>query len=542
LRKFDYVVVGAGTAGCAVAARLSDDPTTSVLLLEAGGADVHPYIRMPLGFLQALRKPALTWGYETEAEPHLGGRRLPVPRGRVLGGSSSINGMVHFRGHPADFDEWADLGCDGWGYRDVLPYFKRSETHWTGGNQWRGANGPIHVRQIEASRFMQAELRQAAMRLGYADSSDYDGELNEGFAPVQVAITGKGRRSSSARAYLAPARERTNLVVRTGALARRVILEKERAVGVEFEVGGQVESVEAEREVILSGGVYNSPKLLMLSGIGPADELRALGIAVGTDLPGVGKNISEHVRMSLQYRARSGVGFLDELRIDKAARSFMAWALFGKGVFANQVITGSVLLRTEKDAIRPDIQLIISPVRVDANLWCPGIQRRPDDCFYTAVCLLHPESRGEVRLRSADPRAKPLINLNLLSAEKDRRVLGQGFHAARRIFETEPMASLVADEMIPGAQVQTDEEIAKTQRDSTGIVHHPVGSCAMGNGPAAVVDSELRVRGIDALRVVDASIMPTVPGANTNAAAVMIGEKGADLIMRRGKSFAATRA
>jgi len=538
----DFVIVGAGTAGCVLANRLSADPRVRVLLLEAGGGDSHPFVRMPIGFLKALQRPGLTWGYQSEPEPELHGRRLPIPRGRLLGGSSSINGMFHIRGHRRDFDEWRERGNEGWGYDDVLPYFVRSESNWRGAGPYHGGDGPVQVRAIDTTELLADPLREAAARAGHAINTDYDGEQADGIARGDVAIDAQGRRSSSARAYLHPVLQRPNLQVLTQAQARRVLIEGGRAVGLEFVHEGQAKQVRARSEVLLCGGAYGSPQLLMVSGIGPAAELQRHGIGVIADLPGVGANLIEHPRMMLQYRASRPVTFTRQLRLDRATLSALRWALFGTGPFATQICSGTVLLRTDPALDRPDIQLLCNPVRLDAGLWFPGLVKPKEHSFYITVCQLHAKSRGRVTLRSADPLDAPRIALNLFSHPDDFVSMRKGLRAAREIYRQTPMAELIAAETIPGAQHQSDDELDATIRAFGGITHHPVGTCAMGTGADAVVDPQLRVRGIQGLRVVDASVMPTIPSGNTNAATLMIGEKASDLILGRSASPATNMA
>lgn len=531
MKEVDYIIVGAGSAGCVLANRLSADGHATVLLLEAGGEDSHPLVRMPAGFLKALQKRSLTWGFESEPEEHLNGRRLPVPRGRLLGGSSSINGMFHIRGHRRDFDDWRDLGCAGWGYDDVLPYFKRSETHWRGAGHFHGGQGPLQVRHIDTRLLLEEPLREAARQAGHAVVDDYDAEDGEGIARGDVAIDARGRRSSTSRAYLHPVRHRGNLQVRTRAEATRVLVEQGRAVGVEFRHAGQLQQARARREVVLCGGSYNSPQLLMLSGIGPAEHLRAMGIEPRADRKGVGANLIEHPRMMLMYRANAPVTFIRHLRFDRAVVSALQWGLLGKGPFATQICSGTVLLKTRPELDRPDIQLLCNPARFDAGLWFPGLVKPKEHSFYITVCLLNARSRGRVSLRSADPQVAPKIAFNLFSEPEDFRTLRAGLRAARDIYRMPPQAALIDAETIPGAHVRSDEEIDQAIRTFGGITHHPVGTCAMGIGPDAVVDPQLRVIGVAGLRVVDASIMPTIPAGNTNAATVMIAEKAADLIL-----------
>ena len=530
---YDYIIIGAGSAGCVLAARLSEDKDVQVLLVEAGGKDNHPYIHMPLGFLRAMLNPRFNWGYMSEPEGRLNGRRLMLPRGRVLGGSSSINGMFYMRGHPHDYDTWRQMGCEGWSYADVLPYFKRMESSWRGPGKHHGGSGPLHVRPIDTRRLLHDPLMETAANAGYQVSDDLSGDQPEGFAKGEVTIDERGRRASAYRAYVHPALGRPNLHIETDALTTRVLIENGRAVGVEVSKEGQLKQLRAEREVILSGGTYNSPQLLMLSGIGPADELRQHGISPVADLKGVGKNLSEHPVCMMQFRAKSPVTFLKELRYDRAALWAAQWALFGAGPFATQINSCNVVIRTKPELDMPDIQLMCNPVRMDAQLWFPGLTKQLEHCFQVGVVILHPHSRGEVTLRSASPLDPPKVNLNLMASPTEFEMMRRGIREARRIYRTEPQGKLTGEEIVPGDAAQSDEALDDFIRRICSVTQHPVGTCTMGVGAEAVVDPQLKVIGVEGLRVADASIMPTVPGANTNASAIMIGEKASDLVMGR---------
>ncbi len=531
---FDYIIVGGGTAGCVLAHRLSADPACQVLLLEAGGEDRHPLLRMPVAFTQVVARPDWNWRLQSQPEPGLHGRTLPVPRGRVLGGSSSINGLFHIRGHRDDFDAWRDAGCTGWGYDDVLPYFRRSEAHAFGSAPHHGVDGPMQVRPIAGAAVLHQPLREAARAAGHAVGDDYDAEQGLGFFPGQVNVDARGRRHSTARAYLHPVRSRRNLTVLTQAHATRVLMDGPRAAGVAYRHAGKALEVQARREVLLCGGAYHSPQLLLLSGIGPGDELHRHGIAPTHELSGVGANLGEHPRMMLMYRASAPVSFLRHLRLDRAVLSALRWGLFGSGPFATQVSSGSVLLRSDGAAQgRPDIQLLCNPVRLDARLWLPGFGAAQEHAFYVTVCLLHAQSRGRVGLHSADPLAAPKIEFNLLGELADVQALRAGLRAARQIYAQAPMAGLIEVETIPGPDCQSDAQIDAAIHQLGGITHHPVGTCAMGTHSGAVVDAQLRVHGLQGLRVVDASIMPATPSGNTHAATVMVAEKAADMILGR---------
>ncbi len=536
---WDYVIVGAGSAGAVLAARLTEDPHTRVLLLEAGGGADKFLVKMPLGMMKAMLRPELTWRMMSEPEPHLNGRRLFLPRGRLLGGSSSINGMVYMRGHSADYDRWAQMGARGWSYADVLPYFRKLERSWRGDTGHHGGSGPLPVIPNGTDYLLHEELMQAIRNAGYPVTDDIHSGDEEGGSRVELTIDEHGRRASTYEAYLKPAMRRSNLKVMTGALTRRVLIEGARATGVEYEIGGSVQTARAG-EVILCGGAYNSPQLLLLSGIGPGRHLAEMGIAQVHELPGVGGNLQEHPRVPLEFAAKGSVTFVNQLRFDRAVRSVAQWYLFGTGPFSRQLNSANPMLRTDKRLAQPDIQLFSNPVKLTAHLWFPGFVKSPEHAFSADVILLHPHSRGTVRLKSADPRELPALRFNLFDNEADFATARAGLRIARQIYATEPMASLIERESVPGAEVQTDAQIDAHVRATAGVTQHPVGTCAMGTGPNAVVDPELRVHGIAGLRVVDASVMPDVPGGNTNGPTIMIAEKAADLI--RGRTSPAERA
>jgi choline dehydrogenase len=530
VETFDYIVVGAGSAGCVLAHRLSAAGAT-VLVLEAGGSDAHWLIDMPLGFMKAFLNPAFGWGYRSEPEAQLNGRSLPLPRGRLIGGTSTINGLFFMRGHRLDFDAWRDLGCKGWGYADVLPYFKRMETSWRGAGKYHGDHGPLHVRAIETARLLHDPLMRTAVAAGYSTSDDLHGDVQEGFARGEVTITPQGRRASTSRAYLRPVLGRKNLSVVSQALVTRLLLEGTRAVGVEYVAGGQTHQVRADREVVLAGGAYNSPQLLMLSGIGPADHLKEVGIKPVVDLRGVGANLSEHPRAPVEFVASQPVTFLQELRADKVVLAAALWKLFGTGVLASQLNSCNIVIRTRPDLAQPDVQLMSNPIRMDAKIWFPGIGERQEHRVTADAVVLHPEARGYMKLRSNNPLDKPRVHVNAFGDPADIDTAIRGIEAARHIYRTRPQADLIARERLPGPERKSRAELEAYIRANGGITQHPVGTCKMGVDEDAVVDPQLRVRSIERLRVADASIMPTVTGGNTNAPTIMIGEKASDLIL-----------
>jgi choline dehydrogenase len=532
LDRYDYIIVGAGAGGCVLASRLTEDPEVKVLVLEAGGPDDNLYMKMPLGWRQIWRGPMHNWNYVSEPEPHCDGRRIIAPRGMTLGGSTSINGMLYIRGHPRDYDGWSQLGCTGWSYSEALPYFKRAETNWRGETKYHGGNGPTGVSHIDTKGLYFDTVMEAARRAGFPTTEDINAENAEGFGGVDLTAK-NGARSSAAVAYLHPAMSRPNLTVLTGALTGRVIIEKGRAVGAEYQKGTAKTQVYADREVILAGGSYNSPQLLMLSGVGPADEIKQHGITPILDLKGVGKNLQEHPLTFIQFGTKEPITYLKELRWDKVTLAGLQWILTHTGPMANQPLTALGFIKSRPDLERPDLQVFCNPVRLDAEVWFPLVKPAQPHAFEGCPSLLHPESRGEVTLASANPHDKARILFNFLATEGDRAAMRAGVRKVRELYATSPLGDLVARELKPGPDVTSDADIDAYVRASLELDHHPVGTCAMGTDENAVVDPELRVRGVEGLRVVDASVMPLVPGGNTNAPTVMVAEKASDMIRGR---------
>jgi choline dehydrogenase len=532
VREFDYVVVGAGSAGCVLANRLTEDASVSVLLLEAGGEDNSVFMKAPLAWRQIWRGPKFNWNYATEPEAHCDGRRIALPRGKVLGGSSSINGMLYVRGNPRDYDLWRQAGCEGWSHADVLPYFKRAEGSWRGEGDYHGGSGPLGVSPTDVTNLNFELIRETAEAAGIPFTDDFSGAKPEGFGIVDLTIK-NGVRASASRVYLRPAMRRGNLTVITNALTRRILIERGRAIGVSYLLGGSEVEARARREVILSGGSYNSPQILLLSGVGPSADLSELGIETVVDLPGVGKNLSEHVVFHVQFAMKRPITFLSRLRADRVALSALQWALFRTGDFATQALTALAFVRSRPELERPDIQLFFNSVRMDAKVWFPGLTPRQEHMLEGYPSLNYPESRGEVTLGSTDPRDSPRIKLNFLSTEGDRTTARACIRLVRRIYNTPPLGDLIDRETSPGPSVVSDADLDAFTRRAAEVGHHPVGTCAMGIGPMSVVDPQLRVRGVEGLRVVDASVMPTVPGGNTNGPTIMIAERAADLIRGR---------
>lgn len=529
--QFDYVIVGAGTAGCVLAARLSEDRHTRVCLLEAGGPARHPYIQVPALVGAAIMHRGLTWGLSTEPQAALNNRRIPLPRGRVVGGSGSINGMAYHRGHPKDYDGWAAAGNAGWSWQEVLPYFRLSENNADRRDVGvHGVDGAIHVTFIpKPNPLNQAFLDAFAAVGGYPTCDDFTGLDPEGYGLRQGTIH-RGRRDSSARALLMPALQRPNLTLLTRAVVTGIRIEAGRASGVDVSAAGGQRSVLASREVLLCAGAIHSPQLLMLSGIGPAPHLESLGIRVKADLGGVGANYHDHpaVAVALEMRNTTSYG-LSWRTLPRALWNLAEYALARRGPLASNVFESTAFIRSCAGADRPDIQIAFQPARRNPHTFPLPLGHG----FALSVVNLYPRSRGEVRLMSSDPWMKPRVSPNILADPEDSAPLLRGLHLARKLCDTPAFAPYKAIEVRPGRSTQSDAELLAYLREATGTAHHPVGSCRMGIDAMAVVDPYLRVRGIDGLRVVDAAVFPGIVGGNTNAPIVMVAEKAADLITGR---------
>ncbi|MDC0948958.1 choline dehydrogenase [Gammaproteobacteria bacterium] len=525
----DYVIVGAGSAGCVLANRLSADPANRVVLLEAGGRDLNPWIHVPVGYFKTMHNPSVDWCYRTESDPGLAGRALDWPRGKVLGGSSSLNGLLYVRGQPEDYDHWQALGNPGWGWDDVLPLFKRSERREGGGDAFHGGDGPLKVSNMRLSRRICDAWVEAAQAAGYPFNSDYNGASQEGVGYFQLT-TDRGRRCSSAVAFLRPAKKRANLQIITHAHTERVEFDGQRAVGVRYrDRAGNAHVIRARREVILAAGAIGSPQILMLSGIGDAGDLKHHDIAVRHHAPAVGQNLQDHLQARLVFKCHQPT-LNDEVRsLTNQARIGLEYLLFRRGPMTMAASLAVGFMRTADTLKRPDIQFHVQPWSADS----PGEGVHPFSAFTMSVCQLRPESRGAIHLVSSDARDHPAIHPNYLSSEIDRQTIVDGVQIARNIARQTPLSALISEHYRPDETLAADdrEGILEWARHHSTTIYHPTGTCRMGPSEQDVVDARLRVRGVSGLRVADCSIMPEIVSGNTNAPAIMIGEKASDLIL-----------
>ncbi len=530
--RADYVIVGAGSAGCAIAYRLAE-AGKQVLVIEAGGTDAGPFIQMPAALSYPMNMKRYDWGLKTEPEPHLGGRQLVTPRGKVIGGSSSINGMIYVRGHAHDFDHWAESGAQGWSYADVLPYFKRME-HWHDGGHggdpaWRGKDGPLHVTRGPRKNPLTRAFVEAGAQAGYPITGDYNGEQQEGFGPFDATIY-KGRRWSAANAYMRPALKRPNCTI-TRALARRIVIEDGRATGVEVSRGRKVEVIHANTEVIIAASSLNSPKLLMLSGIGPAAHLAEHGITLVDDRPGVGQNLQDHLELYIQQAATKPVTLFSYWNLRGKAKIGLEWLLWKTGLGSSNQFESAGFIRSDKGIAYPDIQFHFLPIAVSYD----GKVAPEGHGFQAHVGPMRSVSRGQVTLRSADPDDNPRIEFNYMSDPQDWDEFRKCIRLTREIFAQPAFDEFRGHEIQPGAAAQTDEQLDAFIRDHAESAYHPCGTCKMGaaDDPMAVVDPQARVIGVDRLRIADSSIFPRITNGNLNAPSIMVGEKVSDYILQR---------
>lgn len=530
LIEVDYIVVGAGSAGCVLANRLSEDPAVRVLLLEAGGEDWNPWIHIPVGYFKTMHDPALDWCYKTEPDPGIANRQLQWPRGKVLGGSSSLNGLLYIRGQREDYDRWSELGNRGWSFRDVLPYFKKSEDQERGASEYHGVGGPLKVSNLRLRRPIAEHFIKAAQDIGIPFNPDVNGAKQGGVGYFQQTAF-NGLRWSTAKGFLKPARKRPNLIVKTRCQTSRVLFDGLRATGVEYIQHGQTLQALARKEVILSAGAIGSPQILQCSGVGHEALLQKVGVPVVMNLPGVGQNLQDHLQVRLVFKTRERT-LNDEVNNPLQKMWIgLQYALSRTGPLTLAASQVAIFTRSSPEVTRPDIQFHMQPLSADR----PGEGAHKFSAFTSSVCQLRPFSRGRIEIRSPNCLDYPTIHPNYLSDERDHPVIVGGIKVARRIAQAPSLAPHIVSEFVPGCQYQSDVELLQAARQFSQTIYHPVGTCKMGHDPMAVVDDRLRVRGVQSLRVVDASIMPEIVSGNTNAPVIMIAEKASDMILEDGR-------
>ncbi|MCB8877687.1 choline dehydrogenase [Acidisoma silvae] len=529
----DYIVIGGGSAGCVLANRLSADPDIKVTLLEAGGHDKSPFIRMPAGYFQLMKTGQIDWGYHTVPQQHLNNRTLFWPRAKVLGGCSAVNGMIYIRGHASDYDLWAQMGNRNWSYDDCLPYFKRSEGWKDGGDAFHGGQGPLKTSRYGLKHPFSKAFVEAGVQAGYPRTSDFNGSNQEGFGPCDSTLDLTGKvpvRSSAAHSYLRPVKDRKNLEIITGAMVSKIIIEHGTAVGVEYIKDQKRYRLNANREVILSGGAVNSPQLLQLSGIGNPDHLRPLGIDIAAALPGVGQNLQDHLALSVKQRSSQPISMLPMVKPVRSALALGQYLLNGTGPAAYHGVEALAFVKTRPELVAADLQYHFMLIMYDDH----GRNIIPEHGFMPYFNIARPESRGSIMINSVDPTKHPTIQPNYFERSEDVRVMRDGIKISRQIIAQRAFDPYRGTEYGPGSEVKSDQDIDAYVRANIESIYHPVGTCKMGSDSMAVVDDRLRVHGIDGLRVVDASIMPTLTTGNTNAPTIMIAERAADFILGRG--------